>query len=157
VVNSAREIETATYGQIEIDLDSSRHYGRNSIRTQSLLERPKRVLIIARLNEDESARINAELSQASSVERSEGQGSAGCNEQGVTGTHVQNRGDQRAHESQCGRSLAMRFCLQLVQEAAAEPATRKMLVKLCDTEWKERQCRRRLAALEACHDLAQGL
>ena len=67
-MHGSREIEAATDGQIEVQLDGTRNHGRYGPGTQGLLQRPEHVLVFARLNQDQPMRIEPKLLQAMAVE-----------------------------------------------------------------------------------------
>lgn len=62
-----RKVQPATHGQVEIALDRAGHSRGRHLRPQGLLHRPQRVLVEARLHENQPADIEAKPAQPMAI------------------------------------------------------------------------------------------
>jgi hypothetical protein len=124
-----RKVQPATHGQVEIALDRARH-GRN-LRPQGLLHRPQRVLVEARLHENQPAHIEAKLAQPMAIGLPEIRKAAACgNQYDRTAMGSERMDHQRDGEAEGRWSVAMGCRDHLMKCAACQPGARKMPIDL---------------------------
>jgi hypothetical protein len=66
-VAGGRKIETTALREPQGGLDGASHHGGPGVGAQHLLQRPQRILVGARLDENEPARIEAGLAETTAV------------------------------------------------------------------------------------------
>ena len=89
-VAGCSKVETAAFRKPQWRLDGAGHHGGPGIGAQHLLQRPQRLLIGARLDENEPARIEAGLVETTAVRPSEmSERAAGDDQDGGAGSREQ--------------------------------------------------------------------
>src|SRR5689334_15921198 len=84
------KVQPAARGQIETTRDGAGDHGRSRWRSQRLLERPQRVLVALRLDQQQATGIEAELDEPVGVRRAEiRQAAPLSDEHGEAGTQPQ--------------------------------------------------------------------
>ena len=124
-----RKVQPATHGQVEIALDCTSH--SRDPRPQGLLHRPQRVLVEARLHENQPADIEAKPAQPMAIGLPEiREAAARGNQHGRTAMGSERMDHQRNGEAEGRRPVAMGCRHHLMKCAARQPGTRKMPIDL---------------------------
>lgn len=126
-----RKVQPATHGQVEIALDRAGHSRGRDFRPQGLLHRPQRVLVEARLHENQPVDIEAKLAQPMAIGLPEiRKAAARGNQYGRTAMGSERMDHQRDGEAEGRWPVAMGCRDHLMKCAACQPGTRKMPVDL---------------------------
>jgi hypothetical protein len=127
----SRKVQPATYGQVEIALDRAGHSRGRHFRPQGLLHRPQRVLVEARLHENQPADIEAKPAQPMAIGLPEIRKAAARGYQyGRTAAGSECVAYQRNGESEGRRLVTMGCRDHLMKCAARQAGTRKMPIDL---------------------------
>jgi hypothetical protein len=126
-----RKVQPAAYGQVEIALDRAGHRRGRDLGPKRLLHRPQRVLVEARLREDQSADIEAQPVLPMAVEFAEiPEAAARGNQNGRTAMDSERMNHQRNGEAEGRRPVAIGCRHHLMKCAACQAGARKMPIDL---------------------------
>jgi hypothetical protein len=140
--SSGREVQPATHGQVEIALDRAGHRRGSDLRLQGLLHRPQRILVEARLHEDQPADVDAQPVQPMAIGLSEIRKAATRgNQHRRTATGCEGMAHQRYGEAEGCRPVFMGCRDHLMKRTACQSRCRKVPIDLRHTErQRHRHC-----------------
>ena len=155
------EIESAAHAEIEIAGHGCGHYGGRRLRAQGFLDRPQRILVGARLDQQQPADIEAVLVQAVSVGAAEiRQRPPRGDEHGGAGSCLLCANRQCKAETERGRLVRVGRGHHLVQHTAGETGpSGQMGLQLRSAERQAGRWHggRERTVLQTGHDLAESV